>query len=143
MVDRLDIAIEEKRKFIESLKHQIAEAEVDLRVLERAAESHPITFNGARVIEPKSTNGPAKRGRQKGAISHAWRQVFGEMVKSGHANTPEEIQKFASKQGINLTDRSAKTRARDYVKAGFLEARDEGYWVTDNTIDRFDLSVRK
>jgi hypothetical protein len=141
MVDRLDIAIAEKRKFIESLKHQMAEAEVDLRVLERTAETHPITSNVALITIDGGGAKPA--GRQKGAISHAWRNVFREMVKSGHANTPVEIQRFASKEGISLTDKSAKTRARAYVKAGYLEPRDEGYWVTENTIDRFDLLARK
>jgi hypothetical protein len=133
MADRLDLAISQKRKAIEDLRHRMETAQSELRVLEQAAKETP-----SGDVEPPADK-PKPSGRQKGSIAHTWRNVFRDMIQSGHANSPGEIQEFATKRGITITLRSANTRAREYTKAGFLEVRDGGYWVKQETIDRFKL----
>ena len=136
MADRLDMAIAAKRREYTELQRAAAALEAELRVLEAAAKIKvPLAAGNA---DPH-TNGSRSGGRKKGSIAHAWRAVFRDMVKSGHANDPEEIHKFAIKQGIKITLKSTATRARDYAKLGYLERRDTGYWVPQETIKRFNL----
>jgi hypothetical protein len=144
MADRLDTAIAAKQKLVSDLQGQLAQAQSELHVLRSVAADHPpVALNGAGSNRPTLELGPEpptrSRGRQKGSISHKWRKTFAFMYRSGHANPPEEIQVFAEKAGINITVKSAKTRALEYVKAGFLEARPNGFWVREETIRKFNL----
>jgi hypothetical protein len=134
MADRLDRAIAQKKRHILNLQGQVQREEEALRVLLDAAKEQPDTTSG---VDPPSS--PKPKGRKKGSIAHKWRRTFESMIHSGHANSIEEIHRFANRVGIKITEKSAGTRARDYAKAGLLEKRPEGYWVPEETIRRLAL----
>jgi hypothetical protein len=152
MADRLDAAIAAKQKLVLDLQEQLTQAQAELGILKNVAAQHPVS-NGNANWAISGGNGPAagrpgfqlggpppgRKGRQKGSISHKWRETFAAMYNSGHPNSPEEIRRFAQKAGINITLRSARTRALEYVKAGFLDIRDTGFWVREDTIRKFNL----
>jgi hypothetical protein len=139
MVDRLDTAIAAKQKLVSDLEGQLAQAQAELGILKSVAAQHPVSsVNGTAAGRP-GLPPERRKGRQKGSISHKWRKTFAAMYRSGYANSPEEIQRFAEKAGITITLKSARTRALEYVKAGFLEIRDNGFWVREETIRKFNL----
>jgi len=150
MADRLDALLENKRKEERDLLKRLHEVRLVIETLEEGAgitPERPRSPSSGYIIDLSdggSAASPSKRGgRQRGAISNTWRMIFQEMVNSGHPNTPEEIRRFAFTVGLELTEKSARTRARDHLKAGFFEIRDDGYWVTNAAIKKFGLDVSK
>jgi hypothetical protein len=148
MADRLDILLEHKRREERDLVRRLNDLRLVIETLEEGAgltperPRAPPTQAGYSIdLSEEHPEGSVARksGRQKGAISKTWLAIFQEMVQSGHANSAEEIRRFAFAQGLNLTEKSARTRARDHLKAGFFEVRDDGYWVTKTAIEKFKL----
>jgi hypothetical protein len=153
-MDRLDALLANKRKEEAALLKRLEEVRLVIDALEDETDQDgapaPIKdWHDTLSDRPASNLGPPptppskKGGRQKGAISNTWRMIFQEMVNSGHPNSPEEIRRFAFTVGLELTEKSARTRARDHLKSGYLEIRDDGYWVTNAAIRKFGLGVPK
>jgi hypothetical protein len=150
MADRLDMILESKRREEQELIKKLQQVRLVIETLEegagltaRAPGSSPSAGYIIDLSEEHSTSIGKRGGRQKGSISKTWREIFQEMVNSGRPNTPEEIRRFAFALGLELTEKSARTRARDHLKAGFFVVRENGYWVTDSAIKKFGLDNSK
>jgi hypothetical protein len=151
MADRLDMILESKRREEQELIKKLQQVRLVIETLEEGAgltarPPQSLSPSPGYIIdlsEEHSTPIGQRGGRQKGSVSKTWRAIFQEMVNSGHPNTPEEIRRFAFALGLELTEKSARTRARDHLKAGFFVVKENGYWVTDSAIRKFGLDQSK
>ena len=145
-MDRLDQVIADKRA---ELKRAEAEANelvrrrdrlgMELGILEEAARLRPAHSSSTRHGE---SNGGKTRGRQKGAISHQWRAVLGEMYAGELRRTYPEILEIASKHGIRAQLPGIRDRVRHFVQLGLMDGRNEvrGFRVTDVAATRFGFA---
>ncbi|MEE7490573.1 hypothetical protein [Methylobacterium oryzae] len=152
-MDALDKLIAEKRQAIRvveaeisdheakvaTLRESIALATVELAAFEKAAALRPVSSRGDDEEAFDTHDGDGKRrGRQRGAISHAWRTALGYLYLMGERFDYERMHEVAQNAGITTSFASIRDRARDYVERGLLDgSADAGFVVTDKAANQF------
>jgi len=156
-MDKLEAEIQAKLKEAEALRrkaeatHARAEqAELEARILRRAAELRP------NAREEEEEEGPdesdifgvfdeaaspiQRRGRQPGSISRKWREILSDLAGTGKAFTIEGLIAAAGRRSLGIEERTARERIRRYIEQHFVQEVSHGlYVVTDEAIQRFGL----
>lgn len=142
--DALDKEIEAKRLELEKARAQIAELEVELRALQRAAALRPPrSAHGASRPQHNAPRRSGRGGRVPGAISKPWREILVRVSKAYPAGaTVEDIASFGPAVGLpNLRARDARHQAEKYLAHGFVERVGDRFKVTDSAVERFSAGA--
>jgi hypothetical protein len=146
-MDKLDTAIENKRKERADLQRQLDVVTIELRALEEAAALRPIDVVGFTAVPVKPVmrladgDEPKRGGREPGCISKKWRVALRDLARrSNPYRTTDEIY-LVTRTRVRASLPAVKERVRSYVAMGFMEESEGRYRVTQHAIEKFDLDL--
>lgn len=142
--DALNQAIADKRAELQEARKRVEHLEVEIGALELAASLRPVNKSSATKRRPYSgATGLGNKGRQPGAISHAWRNILRMMhglYPDGATDT--EVLEICRSEGFSnmrprdVTYRMSALASRDYVE----RIDDTGWRVTATAVTRFSMN---
>lgn len=146
----LNHLIDSEMERIKKLRRELELAEAKLRGIQ-IARDHLNAGSGSKSVRDykSSVNSNVsmkayRGGRQKGAISGAWRRILSDLY---YLNvdwfSAEDVSGVAAKHGVSIKPKSARDRMADYITSQFVEANPEtgGFWrVTKFAANKFGFT---
>lgn len=149
IMDKLDTLISNKKAEIDEINKQIERLAkrhdrllIEMDALKQAAELRPVSPLRSVAPAVSTGRGPGTRGgRQKGDISHDWRNVLRDIAALHRRVSYGEIQMVAENNKIKAKLPSVRERVRNLVDTKLMTGNAKsGFLVTKHAIERFGLA---
>lgn len=141
MVAQPDSPLEQQRALVAEIQARLNRESLILEGMERMAAFTPATHPVAASAAPRRATSSGSKGRQPGAISKRWRDVFALLVRNGNRFNDDAVVEAVRRLEGREMRRSEVRRLFDNHRAnGLVAFHDDGaYSVTQYAIDKFDL----
>jgi hypothetical protein len=97
----------------------------------------PLTSAPPLIGSPAIT---VHKGRQKGAISHTWREILGELYAQFPDGFSEnEVCAAAARHNLNIRPKDARDRMTSYIDSNYTAMIGDKFRVTHHALEKFRL----